>query len=171
MATELPSDIDCRRLLRNGGLLTGAISGERFERIGGIFRPCGAAQVHVQLSRDEQGQMALNGSFVAPLQAQCQRCLEWMELEVSGDIELDVVPAAHSAEDEQENLLRTVDGRLQIVEFVEDEVLLACPMIPLHAAKNCRGEEVKAASPPTPPTRQPFAGLGDLLGESNDDFE
>jgi uncharacterized metal-binding protein YceD (DUF177 family) len=62
-------------------------------------------------------------------------------------------------------------GRLALEEFVEDELLLALPLVPMHATPaECALQLAAAAAdsaadapPAARPTQRPFAELRDLL--------
>lgn len=173
MASELPAEIDCRRLIADGGALEGVIPANRMVRITGLFRPRGDAFAALRLARDDTGAMVLTGQFKALLEAQCQRCLEWMELEVSGDIELDVIDAARtdSVSVEDEGTIIEISGdRLDVAQLIEDEILLACPMVPMHNTSDCGVEEHEAVVESSETRRKPFADLAQMLsGEHSDE--
>lgn len=170
MPSDLPAELDCRRLLASGGKLSGDIAGSALRRIDGLFRAAAAAAATLTLARDESGAMVVSGTFRAPLEAQCQRCLEWFLLTVEGEFELDVreAPAAASAprdddDDEDDGSVLTISaGRLPVHELIEDEILLACPMVPLHDTPACHAapETTETASAPR---QKPFAALGEMM--------
>ena len=126
--------------------------------------------ISAQLSAalDEQGALHLTGSFEAPLEARCQRCMDWMPLRVSGEIDLRVLA---QDEPEPENLeheyIHSSNGRVAVATLIEDELLLACPMIPVHADRSCGG------TTPTPSGKsdqhKPFAALGDMMSNARKD--
>ena len=171
MVAELPAEIDCRRLLASGGTLAGTIAAARLGRVGGIFRVKGTTAVRLLLACDAAGKMVVSGDFVAPLEAQCQRCLDWMMLELSGEFELDVVTDEDEPGGGADNLVLAIAGRLGIVQLIEDELLLACPMIPLHEARDCRGEGPAGPEPADGERQKPFAALGKLLATTRKDLD
>jgi uncharacterized protein len=115
---------------------------------------------------------ALEGAVRARAWLVCQRCLGTFEAElespvrvafVNRDAEAGRVPEAYDA-------VTAPGGRLALEQFVEDELMLALPLVPMHAtpaecavllaAANADGE---AEPPPVAATRRPFAELRDLL--------
>jgi uncharacterized protein len=96
----------------------------------------------------------------------CQRCLQPMPHELRAESRLafvmqesDRVPAGHEA-------ITGDPNRVDLAGLVEDELLLALPVIARHApGADCRlPADVAAAEPPAAPgMRRPFAGLKDLL--------
>lgn len=110
-------------------------------------------------------ELSLAGSAIL----QCQRCMQAMELALESTTEVALILAeADAAEvpDELEPVLAR-SGSISAGELVEEELLLALPIVPLHDE---RGE---CAVPPAAPllaeeapehvTQRPFEGLGDLL--------
>ena len=115
---------------------------------------------------------ALEGAVRARAWLVCQRCLQAFEaaLEspvrvafVGRDAEAGRVPDAYDA-------VTAPGGRLALEEFVEDELMLALPLVPMHAtpaecavllAAASADGEVDAA--PVATARRPFAELRDLM--------
>lgn len=139
----------------------------RFSRVGPPLRLAGDARAELALERREDGAIVARGRFTAPLEAQCQRCLEWMALSIEGGFALRVrdpvmvQPAAQEDADE-DDYVEVADGRLNVLELIEDELLLACPMVPLHERGPCAASAVRAAAQQE--QHRPFAALGALLG-------
>jgi uncharacterized protein len=103
-------------------------------------------QVELGLERDAVGQW-LRGSVRGELWLTCRRCLGGFEWPVDLAIDLRLV----QSEDEEQQVLqdsdpyRVEDDRLPLLEIVEDEMLLALPMMP--RCGNC-AETVSAAAEP-----------------------
>jgi len=111
---------------------------------------------------EEQGRPALRLKVDGVLPLVCQRCLG--PLEVPLRIEVLLLLAATQAEMdaaplEAEGPESIVAGRdMPVLALVEDEVLLAIPIAPRHAA--CAGGAKEAAAGKA----MPFAGLRGLMG-------
>ena len=100
---------------------------------------------------------------------QCQRCMQAMKLSVDSTTHVALILTEADAADVPEELEPVLarDGRISAGELVEEELLLALPIVPLH------GELSECAVPPAAPlvageapehvTQRPFEGLGDLL--------
>jgi uncharacterized protein len=100
---------------------------------------------------------------------QCQRCMQAMELSVDSTTHVALILTEAEAADVPEELEPVLarDGRISPGELVEEELLLALPIVPLHEElSECA---VPAAAPlvageaPEHVTQRPFEGLGDLL--------
>jgi uncharacterized protein len=108
-------------------------------------------------------------SLAGTARLQCQRCMQAMELGIESTTNLALILAeADAAEvpDELEPVLAR-EGRISTGELVEEELLLALPIVPLHE------ELAECAVPPAAPliaeegpehvTQRPFEGLAELL--------
>ena len=112
------------------------------------------------------GFACLKGSVSARVLLECQRCLQPVKVELSGQFKLALI----SSEDEQ-NLLPDefepylLEGDEQsIIDLVEDELLLCLPMVSVHES-DCSGymleqnKQVKQAIAEEKEAAHPFAAL------------
>jgi len=106
----------------------------------------------------------------APLKAVCQRCLGEMRLELGGESRLAIVASEAQAgrtPEEFETFLAP-DGYASLAALVAEELLLALPLVPRHAAgERCEAapttELLPAAAAAAEETQRPFAELRSLL--------
>jgi len=130
-----------------------------------LARKEGKATGSVQFAR-EAGVPIAEVSLEATLALACQRCFEALEWPVraqervalvAGSAEADRVPA------ELETILAP-DHRISLRDLVEEELLLALPLVALHPQPAC-GAATAAAGPSAPAEdrQRPFAGLSELL--------
>jgi uncharacterized metal-binding protein YceD (DUF177 family) len=164
MASELPEQIECRQLAAGAGVLSGTLEAARLTRIAEPYRVAGAVQVELRCRSRDGGGYQIEARIQAPLEAHCQRCLEWTAWPVDVVLELVAFTKAPPSQDhDEEDYIELVDGMLPLREVIEDELLLSCPFAPLHALEDCpAGESVKAPAVKAD-RKQPFAGLADLL--------
>ncbi|HEV7139231.1 MAG TPA: YceD family protein [Steroidobacteraceae bacterium] len=134
----------------------------RIPGIGGSVR--GSARF-----RRQSGFAVAELSFAGKATLQCQRCMQAMELAIESTTPVALIleeAAAAQVPEELEPVLAR-DGRISTGELVEEELLLALPIVPLH--EELRECAVPAAAPlldaqaPEHVTQRPFAGLGELL--------
>ena len=101
----------------------------------------------------------------------CQRCLEPMKWPVGSMARVALV-AAESEADRVPQEFETVlapENRIRVLDLVEEELLLALPLVPLHAdAGECSGRKsvpgvAAEAAEPEQDTQRPFERLGELL--------
>ena len=110
-----------------------------------LLAVCDARSEHVQVNAkfdvDEQGLIVISGTSSATVGLTCQRCTEEFELELEVDFAFSPVkdveaaaelPSYYDAIELDEN------GEVNLRELVEDEFLLAIPLIPRHQLKDCQ---------------------------------
>lgn len=118
----------------------------------------------VALTR-EGGRIVADVAFDATLTLQCQRCLAPMTIGIEGDSRVVLVEteeAAATVPPEFETALAP-QGRMRLAELVEEELLLALPAAPRHAAGDCPAAGPDAREDAAPDVQRPFASLGELL--------
>ncbi len=126
----------------------------------------GAVDVNIRVSRTPTGVPLVEGSLGGTFRRPCQRCLEPVDMEidvvlrfaVTGTSGADLVPTGVESwqSDEAEVVLR---------DLLEDELLLALPMIARHDDRAQCGDVARRADERAeePPGREsPFAVLRDL---------
>lgn len=126
----------------------------------------GELRYQIEGVRDEQGRPALRVCVEGMLALVCQRCLESSEFEV--DIDSVLALAASQAAIDREPL--EVDGpewilatrAMSVADLLEDELLLAVPLVPRHEQCVEAGGAQRAASQDSP-----FSGLKGLLRKGN----
>jgi uncharacterized protein len=164
MSTELPVGYDCHALGTSRRALVGTVPAKRLERLPSEFRARQAATVELELCGRADASCAVQGTVTAVIEAQCQRCLEWLSLPLS--VSVDVMASATGAapRDGEVDTVELNDGWLDVYKLIEDEVLLNLPLVPMHASNNC----VRAQSEPANAAkRRPFAELGTLLATAS----
>ena len=110
-----------------------------------LAQDSGALQVELQATRDEEGQDWLHGEIRGRLPLTCQRGLHAFDWDCDVALSLALV----ESEAEEEKLLkdaepyRVEDDELPLRDLVEDEVLLALPMMPRCEDPDCVKRLVK----------------------------
>lgn len=131
----------------------------------------GDVEVVVDCGTDEQGLVFLQGEARAELQVTCQRCGEPMTLPVNcsfaytpvkegaDDSDLEDIPERYDV------IERNEFGEINLRMLVEDELILALPLFPMHEAGLCNPEQVQMSwgeIEPEPEKPNPFAILQEL---------
>jgi len=162
MFDGLPAVIDPLQLADEGAWLRGALGLTDMPRLLGVCADNqGSVVVDLHFERDAQGLRRMHGSLQATLRMVCQHCLQPFTHTLCADTRLILLtpgePGAVTA-DEADTLV--VTKPLPLSEIVEDELLLAMPMIPRHAPGECQAN----MSGPTDKgrDRRPFATLNKL---------
>jgi uncharacterized protein len=129
----------------------------------------GQAHARIDFAR-ERGQPVARISVQARVPLRCQRCLQpvWIDCDTHSTLWLVTDPAkADVGEGNEMGLEPTLalDGRVALGELVEEELLLAVPLVPRHEDSRQCGVAAEAAAPQREEeaAQRPFAGLGELL--------
>jgi uncharacterized protein len=85
----------------------------------------------------------------ATLRLRCQRCLDEVEVPVHARIELALIRRDEDALDLPEHLdpWLVTEERLDPLDVIEDELLLAVPVIPRHPLGSCGSDALERAEP------------------------
>ena len=91
-------------------------------------------RVRLAFGRDEDGRRRVQGRVETSLVLVCQRCLEPVQQEVAADVDLMVVWSEEQAKALPADLdpLLVTEERMTLAELVEEELLLAMPLVALH---------------------------------------
>jgi uncharacterized protein len=162
MFDALPAVIDPLRLADEGARLCGELQLRGMPRLAGLCADTqGTASIDWQFERSAQGLRQMHGPVRATVRAICQRCLQLFTLTISADTRLVLLNAGETGVNDEADVLEAKPWPLS--ELVENELLLAMPMIPMHAPGECQavtpgssGEAVCGDR------RNPFAALGKL---------
>ncbi len=108
-------------------------------------------------------------SFTGKASLQCQRCMQTMELAIDSTSHVALIALEADAAEVPEELEPVLAraGRISAGELLEEELLLALPIVPLH--EQLRDCAVSPSAPLVPGeapehvSQRPFEGLGDLL--------
>ncbi len=146
MSPELPQFIEPARLADRGESLEGALGLDNMHRLLAVVENDDAGiRVHLSFDRNEVDDfVVITGGFSVDLVLRCQRCLEPLTIRLekaiyiacSADpIGMEILPAAAEP-------LQMFEGRIDLFDLIEDEVLLGLPMSPSHDREECPATEV-----------------------------
>ena len=174
---QLPHYLEPRKLARRGGEVSGQTTVAALSRLA-EFRDSQDSVVHVRLcfEQDQDGHFCVHGEVSTVLHMQCQRCLETVAREVRALPHLAVV----WSEDQVSALPRYLDPwlvsdeRMPLAELLEEELLLALPLVamheecprPLHNPAALEDEDMRAEGPAAD-ADNPFAVLERLKSRKN----
>lgn len=156
--------IDLRALARDGRSVQGTVPVKSLGRLtDSLLEPVGTVTFEFQGERDDEGKLYVDLQVQGDLVLQCQRCLEALVWPCSVRNRLLLLRAGEELpEDELENDevdALEVEPHTDLLALVEDEVLLALPLVPRH--ENCE-PPVKAGGNEE---ISPFAVLRQLRGK------
>jgi uncharacterized protein len=175
MAEDLPKYVDTRRLVALTGSVSGVVAAARLQRIGAPYAASKSVAVEFELSANDGSELRLIGQIKTEVKATCQRCLEDMDVGIEKIFDVILVDASDSRPrvlDASKDVLAIVQGRIDVDQLVEDEVILGCPMIPLHDNPECRAS-LNTKDMRDEDRKRPFVGLADMIASAtnNEDPE
>ncbi|HEX4377987.1 MAG TPA: YceD family protein [Steroidobacteraceae bacterium] len=128
----------------------------------------GGGPIRVQVRfGNERGRRVAHVGLDGELQLICQRCMQPLRWPVKTQSPVMLIEAesqADGAPDDRETFL-AADGRVSVAALAGEELLLAMPIVPLHAdIAECGVEAQPIEEPPSgEETARPFADLRALL--------
>ncbi len=144
MQPELPLTIDPKRLAQRGELLQGQYLLRDMPRLEALLHDsAGAVVFSLNFSFDEIRRISfIRGSIRSQVKLQCQRCLGDMCLDIDNPVYLGLPEKAT----EQSELPQGCEpvaaeseaGSVSLHGLIEDELILAIPIAPMHPVEQCR---------------------------------
>jgi uncharacterized protein len=170
---RVPADpVDVDRLAAEGATVVRDWPASAFARLGDRLAD-GEGEVEARLRfYRHDGRPSLEGRIRARLKLRCERCLRAFEWPLATDVKLlFVADEAEEPQGEYEPALAP-EGRAALKDIVEDELLLALPLVPVHpeqaGCREARETNAKSQAPGEVPgesatVQRPFANLRDWL--------
>lgn len=171
MQQGLPEQVAPYQLAAAGGTLQGAIKIAQLPLLDGLIfgqqaGSAGQIQASLHFSQDEHGGCLVDGHISGVLALQCQRCMKAMEWPVELDLRLHLAMSESRAgqlPDEADVVVVAAEGDFNPREWVEDEIILALPLVPKHDDSSECGVTVERPAAPEPEERpNPFSVLKNL---------
>ncbi len=178
-----PRKLDVRRFARDSAVLDGLLAQGQFPRLAASLMPPLADGLPPPVQWSVHGvQRAVQGGepetwlrlmATTVVRLECQRCLQPLSEPLQVDRQLRFVlgddEAARLDEDSEHDVLALV-ARLDVIELLEDELILALPLVPRHdVCPQPLALAPAAASASTPISENgrphPFAALAALRGK------
>ncbi|MFB3101146.1 MAG: YceD family protein [Gammaproteobacteria bacterium] len=151
MPSELPETIDPMRLAKTGKELSGSYDLCQFNRVNTLLEDNSKGKVSFKLefSRDDKNQLfSIVGGLETTLDQICQRCMQPMQHQLSAMIRMAIVSNEVEAEMLPAEFEAYIDTGVPVnlQGFIEDELLLALPLVSLHEISQDEEQECPAAN-------------------------
>ena len=165
MSSLLPRQIDPHRLADKEGYLQGEIVAAELNRLGETAELLSARiPVSLEFKREAEGRLTISGQVSAEVELTCQRCMAPTPVKLKAEFSLVMVGSEQEAThlpDEFDPIICRSGERLNLNTIVEDELLLAMPIVVFHeneqdcgvnsdylaAASNPLDEENRSSNP------------------------
>ncbi|BBL69981.1 YceD family protein [Methylogaea oryzae] len=162
MTERLPDFIDPLGLVKKQADMRGTAAVAQMPRlVEAVMEPVGEVEIELHFRREGRVP-TIEGRVSADLTLQCQCCLGPLAWRVDSPVKLGVVATLEEANllpETHEPLLIGDDPQVRLLDIVEDELLLALPIIPQHS--RC-GAHAEPESLEEPGRKNPFGVLAAL---------
>ncbi len=165
----LPRRVDALKACAQSASYGGVIMPEELPRLSAavvsIRREVAAK---LDFFRDESGYRVMSGELDALVSVECQRCLSAFDYDLHAQMELSIVVSETQLESlpkDSEGWLLEEDGEADLYEAVEEELLLALPIVAYHDQADCLAQGQYSTGDfvePVAEKKNPFAALGSL---------
>lgn len=166
MTQQLPEHIDPFRLVRQNRILSGTLALSRMERLAPLLHTAdGVAEVELEFGTDDMGVMCVLGHVKAELHFICQRCMQPMTHVVDAEVALGLVANRDDVDKVAAHYepLIIEEVPTPLLPIIEDELLLAVPIVALHETGLCAALPLSnIVVEPAMQRENPFAVLAKL---------
>jgi len=167
MRDKLRRRYQAQKEVSQKGYFEGEIPLSDLARLGGLLHPGKSdpegrkIALKFEFVRNEYDVPMLVGHLETSLELECQRCLNALEWPTSLDFSLMIDASDELVRDSNVDTLYSEDGFIDIVEVVEDELILAIPLVAMHDDTACN-ENWQLSESETAIKDNPFAVLQQL---------
>ncbi len=165
MFDQWQQPLDVRGLIRQGIILEGTLSTAELPRLSEVILNDAPVRFSLVFGKDEGGRAIVKGTLETTVEMICQRCLKPVSIELRPSIGLGVVMSEAEARQLPDQLEPLVlgDEPVRVADLIEDEILLALPVVPRHAHQ-CVAEHREHEG--MEKTDNPFAALRGMVKPS-----
>lgn len=165
-----PVIIDPRQFARERATVSGSVAAAKLRRVAELLYDTAStsgqqgSMIHYRVTGHvtPKDQAALRLDVNGELELRCQRCLERLPFPLALQREIVLVAGADEfaqSEDEPESVdIIPAVNRIDLRDLVEEEIVLALPLAPRHAAGACE----LSTTEESPASDSPFAALARL---------
>jgi uncharacterized protein len=168
----LPKSFDARKACVKELELSGTVKASELPRLANVVS-CEDTTISASMRfwRDEQRRFVVSIDVAGDVGVRCERCLETMPLAASAKSTLMLCSSDEQAQqcpNQYEPLVYTGED-LDLYEVIEEELLLALPVAPMHEQKCIEAVLVPEAEPIVEDRKpNPFAVLANLTNDSTE---
>jgi uncharacterized protein len=167
---KIPVTIDPYRTAQKRSSFDGILQLQNLTRLSEqLSNTDGDVAVIVHCGNDEQGLVYIEGEAQCTVQVRCERCGDDMTLNINSSFAYTPVKGDDSAQEEipqRYDVIETDEhGEVNLRQLVEDELILALPLFPMHDEGQCDPNKLQMSwgeIEPEPEKPNPFAILQEL---------
>lgn len=168
MRDKLRRRYQVHKEVSRSGFFEGEISLAKLDRLHDLLYPGQKAgsehciEVRFEFVRNEYDLPTVKGRLETRLELECQRCLDALEVPLELDFQLMVDAPDDLVRGSSVDTLYSEDGYIDIYAVVEDELILAIPLVALHDDRACNEHWRQQEESETAVTDNPFSVLRKL---------
>ncbi|MCY1343181.1 Large ribosomal RNA subunit accumulation protein YceD [compost metagenome] len=169
----IPPHVDPRKLADRGATLNCEVSLAELPRFcDPLADNVGTVRAKFVFERDERNAVVMRSELDTEVKMVCQRCLELVALPIHSECNYAVVREGANTQSVPKgyDVLELGEAPLELLELVEEELLLALPIVPVHDPKDCQqpaGLDEPESSEDEVPRSNPFSVLAQLKRDPN----
>lgn len=169
----IPPHVDPRKLADRGVTLEGEMPLAGFERLcDPLVDNTGTVHAKLVFERGERRAVSIHSLLEVEVKMVCQRCLELVVLPIQSECHYAVVKEGADTQSLPKgyDVLEVGEDPLDLLMLVEEELLLALPIIPAHAPEDCQqpaGLDEPESIEDEVPRSNPFSVLAQLKRDPN----
>lgn len=137
----IPPHVDPRKLADRGATLEGELQLIDLQRLcGALADSGGAVRTKFVFERDERNAVVIHSELEAHVTMICQRCLEQVTLPIHSACDYAVVKEGANTQSVPQgyDVLELGEDPLDLLALIEEELLLALPIVPAHDPEDCQ---------------------------------
>ncbi|OUS13002.1 hypothetical protein A9Q89_04325 [Gammaproteobacteria bacterium 53_120_T64] len=165
----IPREVDALKACTQGATYEGVIMPEDLPRLAAAVVSIQREMTgKVRFFRDESNYRMVTAELHTVVSVQCQRCLSALDYQLRAEMDLAIVVSEGQLESlpkEFEGWLLDESGSADLYEAIEEELLLALPIVSYHDQADCSASGQYSTGDfeePLAEKKNPFAVLGDL---------
>ncbi|AXA24110.1 MULTISPECIES: YceD family protein [Pseudomonas] len=169
----IPPHVDPRKLADRGVTLQGSLQLADLERLcDPLSDNVGTVQAKFDFERDEQHVVVIHSDLNVEVKMVCQRCLELVTLPIHSECTYAVVKEGANTQSLPKgyDVLELGEDPLDLQALIEEELLLALPIVPAHHPEECQqpaGADEPESSKDEVSRSNPFSVLAQLKRDPN----
>ncbi|UTW08386.1 YceD family protein [Pseudomonas benzenivorans] len=169
----IPPHVDPRKLADRGTALEGVVPLADLQRLcDPLADNHGMVRAKFVFERDERNAVVMHSELEVEVKMVCQRCLELVALPIQSACDYAVVKEGANTQSVPKgyDVLEVGEEPLDLLALVEDELLLALPIVPAHGPEDCQqpaGLEEPESSEDEVTRSNPFSVLAQLKRDPN----
>jgi uncharacterized protein len=167
MRDKLRMQYHVQKEVSRKGSFEGEIALSELKRLNELLKPESSdwqsrkISFEFEFSRDELEIPMLVGKLETNLQLECQRCLKPIDWPLKLDVRLMIDASDEMVNDRSVDTIYSDGGQIDISAVVEDELILAIPLVAMHEDTACN-ENWQVSESETAVKENPFAVLQQL---------